>query len=95
MRIILRHFLCIFAALAVFYTTAHASTPFSKYGVIPAVSITIFALTIGEACSLFYLLLKLKKTKIPSFNNTYDEKKAVWKMAGLEHKKRKLCKLQQ
>lgn len=34
MRIILRHFLCIFAALAVFYTTAHASTPFSKYGVI-------------------------------------------------------------
>lgn len=54
---------------------------FSKYGVIPAVSITIFALTIGEACSLFYLLLKLKKINIPSFNNTNDEKKAVWKMA--------------
>ena len=54
---------------------------FSQYGVIPAVSITIFALTIGEACSLFYLLFKLKKINIPSFENTNDEKKAVWKMA--------------
>lgn len=54
---------------------------FSKYGLILAVSFTIIALTIGEAASLIYLLIKIKKLYIIDYECTENEKKAVWNMA--------------
>jgi len=54
---------------------------FSKYGIITSVTLTILALTIGEAASLVYLICKLKTLYLINFENTENEKKAVWKMA--------------
>ena len=54
---------------------------FSRFGIKIAVSLTILALTIGEAASLIYLFIKMKKLAIKDFQNTENEKKAVWKMA--------------
>ncbi|MBR2891622.1 MAG: oligosaccharide flippase family protein [Bacilli bacterium] len=53
---------------------------FSKYNVILSVSITIFALTIGEAASLVYLLIKIKNLKIDNYSVNLADKE-IYKIA--------------
>ncbi len=54
---------------------------FSKYGIIISVTLTILALTIGELFSLIFLLFKIKKLNLIDYDNTLNEKKAIYKMA--------------
>ena len=54
---------------------------FAKYNIVLSVTLTIFALTIGEAASLIYLIIKIKKIKIENFQSTINPKKEILNIA--------------
>lgn len=52
------------------------------FGIIKATVFTVFALSVGEICSIIFCLIKIKKYKIPSYENTTGEKNAILSMAS-------------
>lgn len=48
------------------------------FGLIPATTFCLLSLSFGELCTIIFTLIKIKKYPIPDYNNTSNEKKAIF-----------------